>query len=262
MIKVRNALFTVLLSVFFVSCAKLPIHQSQKVEKEEAAVIAINEVGLYDSDNKLKYGLFHDSEHLYISLVFLDPMALKGLKSGGLNIYLDPKGKQKKEQGLCFPVKEEGKSKKLNGEAEEIDSRGSRGKKIKLDPERMLSLLPEYAIWKSGKEEQVFRWRIENYPCRVRLKFNKLKQLEYQARIPLDLIFPVDSDRKLLAVGLECESELPKQAPAVLNDSGARTGGGRRAPAGMKGGGSRSGEETAQSTASSLDLWFKVKLED
>ena len=86
--------------IFFSSCSKLPVYNSQKYvanEKEDF----INPLSAnFDKKNNISYGVANDDTHLYVQAIFRKRESFMKIMRGGLTVYFDQEGKKKKKYQL------------------------------------------------------------------------------------------------------------------------------------------------------------------
>lgn len=58
----------------------------------------------YDGDTKLQFAVANDTANLYLCLKVTDEPTQMRIFRGGLNIWIDPKGKKKETTGVTFPM--------------------------------------------------------------------------------------------------------------------------------------------------------------
>lgn len=78
----------------------------------------------YDGVTRLQFSITNDTGSLYLCLLVNDDRTQMRLFKGGLNIWLDPKGKKKETVGLTFPLRHEHKKTEPADEQQSEDQPG------------------------------------------------------------------------------------------------------------------------------------------
>jgi len=264
----RILIFTVL-ALSLVSCAKTPMYISTYNGDRD-----YSQSTFYDQENKIRWSVNNTKDLLFIRLEFEDPLIQMKIAKNGMRLYLDAKGKKKRDFWVHYPIPKKPDMNKIrtrmkNNEPDKAFERMDRPMEIVLPPDAR--------IYKYGQEIALKVADVNKY-LDIAMKAEN-GEMTYELTLPLaylknDKIKTVEE----LSIGLVSEFELPKiQTPAGSGDKmqarGGKGGGSGRG--GMRGGrGSASGVRGGKGVGSrsqmnslpqgelhkAFSVWYKVKL--
>ncbi len=269
-------IFLILSSViFFSSCAKLPVYQSQKNVSNEKENFINPLHTSFDKKSNISYGVANDTTHIYVQAIFRERENLMKIMRGGLTVYFDPDGKKKKKYEL--------KIEKTEVQLTEYEMMIRQGNSNLSNPQQnmpaTIDLMFNKVTWDKDGDKFVFYRNMQKEPIAINLGPNKQNDLMLEIKMPLSEL-PISKDQSLLSIGIESSSvtsgNMSGQRPnAGMSGGGSRGGGGGGGRGGGGGGGGRGGgggmsggksgggsrpSGSLQSGMEPLKLWFQVQL--
>lgn len=176
---------------------------------------------VYDIKSGIMAGISNDDRNLYVMMKITSPVLKQQILMTGMTLWVDPKGKKKKNKGLVFPMKKlrEG-NRGMQGAANHsqvqkpgmnhLNNRFETG----MEPMELINLLGEGTTEIANNISQL------GINCMVRLSDND--DLLYEASIPLNRLFDepdlylVDS-LKTFSVGFETGFvSIPMERPGAI----------------------------------------------
>lgn len=215
----------------------------------------------YDAKSKLQYAIANDHENLYVCIKASDQQTQMKMIMGGMNIYLDAKGKKSEATFLAFPLaKQGGQQRQMNpGKRPDVS-------KMKRD---FVNSLKEMHLTGFFNPVQNGITPLQNkYGINVALDWDANDILIYEAVIPLKTFFKNEltaSDTlSKIGIGIKLNGI---EIPQMLGGGGMPPGGMGGGPpsggmpgGGRPGGGRPAGAGTNNTLFEANKIWMHVKL--
>lgn len=253
----------IFLALFSLSCAKIPVYQSQNLSGQPNPEFSTIPTTHFDKKNNIRYGVAVNDTNLFFSATFSERNTYPRIMRSGLNLYFDPQGKKSKK----YALKIERSTDLLN--RQNLQGRQTPNPAMQGNMAVAINNALKKVTWNANGEEFTFYRSPHLYSIEVNFTTNEYNELVLELQMPIKEI-PVAGDHTFSA-GLETGSSVPtmKANSSMPNYSG--TGRGRGSGGGMGGmsggGGGRGGQmksmEQRPNNASSshaISSWFKVAL--
>jgi len=151
----------------------------------------------YDGNTKLQFAFANDTGNLYVCLKITDDPTQLRLFSGGLGIWIDPKGKKKESVGISFPLKGdhtpegsggEGKRRKQSQDpGEQQDPRTQKADALRLKQHAFLTQTTIRIKGFAGVPEQSVPLK-NDFGINVAFNWDSLNILSIEYKFPLALV--------------------------------------------------------------------------
>lgn len=274
--KIIQKIVQITITILLVSsCAKLPLHQSKRVED---VPIATNN-RYYDIKGKISYDIYNDDQNIHLHIAASDYATQVKILKLGFTIWMDQKGKKNEDKGIIFPQKQVGNSsfKQEGGRPTRQMNMNSQDKEKKqmtqLHMQYQLSPKNMTLIGMEGEDsKRVVNADLDKSDIKTSIYFDTLNDLHYQVIIPIDKIFTEEKyNDSIFSIGLESgfiEMNYGGSSQGGSVRGGKGSGGGMRGggmPGSGKGGGHSGGNGAGNSGQRStlsepVKIWFKVSL--
>nr|WP_321355826.1 hypothetical protein [uncultured Draconibacterium sp.] len=252
----------IFLTLFSLSCAKLPVYQSQDLSGKPTPEFSTIPTTHFDKKNNIRYGVAENDTNFFYTATLSDRNSYSRIMRGGLNLYFDPQGKKGKKYAL-----------KIERSTDQLKQQKLQGRKSQ-DPAMQgniaaaINTTLKKVTWDANGEEFTFYRSPHLYAIEINFTTNDYNELVLELQMPLKEI-PVAADQTF-AAGLEIgSSSTPmrgSRSMAGYSSSGRGKGGGG-GMRGMSGGGGRGGQmkgmsqrPNSASSSGSISSWFKVAL--
>ena len=276
--KMKSLIFSAILLGAVAGCARLPVYQAEYVSNPQN----IGDPQHYDKKGKIKYDVYNDDKNVYVSIKTLDYYAQVKILKFGLTLWLDEKGKKKKEKGIVFPM-ESGFQKPTQSQGGQRMMPGGKESLLQLHSMYELSDKNILLIGFDGKDSKRELYpKRETYDISATITFDSLNNaLNYLAVIPIDKIISKDDNDKTFSIGLESGfldmGNMPGPGmrggmrPGGMGGGmgggmpgGGMPGGGMGGRGGMKGGmpGGHSMATMRTALTTPVKVWFAAKLSE
>lgn len=257
--------------IFLLSCVKMPIQQSMKVENETTTT----SLNYFDANDKISYDFFNDDKNLHVYIATAEYTTQMKILKFGFTLWLDQEGKKNKDKGIIFPLEMKGGNdfKRGRGRSTAAASNPSDKMQQMLAQIRKQFEVSPKIITLIGMEDDNSRINIntelEKSDISVSITFDSLNVLRYKAIIPIEKIFTdVKYRDNLMSIGFASGFlEMDMNDMPQGRNGGGMSGGGNRGSmqgGGMQGGGRPGGSggnaSQYQKLMESVDVWFKVSL--
>ncbi|WP_204273800.1 hypothetical protein [Draconibacterium mangrovi] len=255
----------IFLSLFFFSCAKIPVYQSQDLSGKPTPEFSAIPTTHFDKKNNIRYGVAVNDTNFFFTATLCDRNTYPRIMRSGLNLYFDPQGKKSKK----YALKIERSPDQLN--RQNLQGRPMQEPGMNGNMAAAINTALKKVTWDANGEEFTFYRSPHLYAIEVNFTTNKYNELVLELQMPIKEI-PVAGDHTFSA-GLEMGSSVPpvKGSGSMSNYSGSGrgrgSGGGMGRMSGGGGGGGRGGQmkgmqqhPTGASSSSAVSSWFKVAL--
>ncbi len=261
-----NMVGYILLALFSMSCAKLPVYQSQNLSGKPSPEFSAIPTTHFDEKNNIRYGVAVNDTNFFLTATLSDRTSYARIMRSGLNLYFDPQGKKSKKYAL-----------KIERSPDQLSRQNIQGRPT-LDPAMQgnmaaaINSVLKKVTWDANGEEFTFYRSPHLYAIEINFSTNEYNELVFELQMPLKEI-PVAEDRTF-AAGLETGNSVPTMigSGSMSNYSGSGRGrGSGGGMGGMSGGGGRGSgrgsqmkgmqqHPTGSSSSSAISSWFKVAL--
>lgn len=153
------------------------------------------DMAFYDEKMSIVSDISNDHENIYIKIRVTDYVALNRLFLGGLTVWFNEDGKTKKKVGISFPLAEEMSLEfktqftRQDGMSEEMIKKLQTQRINKINVKFSLGLAAINVLDEDYKVIQHFSVSKNDTGLSATIKMIDFDLLEYEARIPLDLVF-------------------------------------------------------------------------
>lgn len=261
----KQKIYILLLTLVCFSSCKIsgPAHQSRLEGKAYELKYPI-----YDASSKIRFAVSNDDSLLYVRAEVKERASQMKVSRLGFSVYFDSAVKKGKDIGVTFPIKTD-----LG--------------KIKADPKDKSMVKPNFKvpdefIWNDYNGAKRYNLNSTALPVALELTHTKDGVLEYEAEIPLKLIFPNEfpSD-SIFSIGFVSGaldmSMMPQRGGGMqgqgmggrgqgmqgMGGQGRGSMGGGPPGGGMRGGQGGRGDKAKmmQELMTPISFWVKVKLQ-
>ena len=244
----------------------------------------------YNSDNKVRYHVLHDSENLYLRLGAVDKNTSMKILRGGLTIYLDSLNEENEYVYVKYPImggimveRPEMNSNQRPPEPPSDSMRGgmgnppdSMGPPPNMGGPMAMGQSSGNAIFHDTKNNS-FSTNDSLNPIQITLEATSAEEVNYELKIPFTYFARYYNNNILdFSIGIESGNiELPSEGkggppngggqggpPGGGGSMGAPPSGGQGGPPGGGGGPGGGPEMGEQVDVSSIDFWIHVSLQD
>lgn len=213
------------LMVFFVSCAKMPVYKSQNTDSVPSEFAARTH---FDAKSKIDFGFAHNDTSLQVRMIFTEPATLMKIARKGFTVYFDPEAKKNKDISLKMTPANNGQMQSMALNMPAKRDNGVQRNMMQLN-QRIAERLTA-AVWKTKTDVFAFDPRLSKYPVEVDLFPAEMGQLQLDIKIPISELSASLEELTLLSIGIESE----RMEQAVMK-------GNRQMMSGGMGGGMRGG---------------------
>ena len=202
----------------------------------------------YDSKSEIFYYIDSDQDNIYVYLRFMDETLQKKVLLYGMQIYLDPRNKKKKNLSIKYPI----------GSINEQDNSGSL--RLNYAELRALAVQPVQEIELTGfigKDEKSYLYTHDQEGIHGSIDFDQMGSMFYIMVIPLTEVPGMQENQVTeFSVGIETGHLELTMSPSAMEDIGGKSaGGGRGGGGGRSGGGGRGGSRgSGQSLSQPRDI--------
>ncbi len=251
------------------SCATMTTITSQKESEVAEGALPYR---YYNSKEKIRYHVLHDSENLHLKIGTVDKAATMKIMRGGLTVYFDAEAKKNETVYLQYPVMGSPKMhRSLGGDKPEPPAGGEMPERPQGGMNNMIHI-PGNAIFYNGSEQQDFNVNQENSAIKVSIEQVSEEELNYDLVIPFDKIFPQGNVTEFSVGIVSGIVNVPDMGGAGGPPNGAggppQGGSGGGMPPGggsgdrmpMGGGGPPSGGDGMETAPTAVELWVKIAL--
>lgn len=258
--------------IFLLSCVKMPIQQSMKVENETTTT----SLNYFDANDKISYDFFNDDKNLHVYIATAEYTTQLKILKFGFTLWLDQEGKKNKDKGIIFPQDQSANSNMMR-DGGRMNRTGGANSADKM--QQMLTQIQEQFLASPkimtliGMEDDNSRMNIntelEKLGISVSITFDSLNMLRYKAIIPIDKIFTDEKyGNNLMSIGFSSgflEMDISQMSQG--RSGGGMPGGGNRGSmqgGSMQGGGRPGGSggnaSQFQKLMKPVNIWFKASL--
>ncbi|WP_421920784.1 hypothetical protein [Marinifilum sp.] len=151
----------------------------------------------YHSADKISIKVFNNNQFVDIILETNSPLTLRKIYNLGLSLWIDPNGKSKNVYAVNFPLPTD-----FPYTDKQFRSYLSGFNKVEYQ-EELLDRFQAYEIIDSRINESVLTSTIANDEIvKVKLKTTDQVLFSYQCRIPVQILYPIDTDKKVISIGI------------------------------------------------------------
>lgn len=268
--------FIFLLSIALLQgCASLPKITAITKSDTEISGYSVQ----YDSENKLKYNVEHDSANVYLHLSTSDYSSQVKILNFGLTVYIDETGRKKNGKYFTFPLARTYYKKEM------FNTHGSAGNFTTNQNEKSQQLFQLFQMnnqqlllggFDGPKSTKVLNYPIKNSLVQVNADMNFSGILNYTAVIPKAEIFGNSNPDKIcFSIGIKsgaAENQINSQSQHSVAGMQQGSGGGKSGGMGGRGGGGKSGGGMSgysagnqnrgnyMEMAAPIEFWFQVDI--
>lgn len=224
-------------------------------------VLAIGQA--QNTEDNITYHSIVDEEHIIVELSTVDQATMMSMLHRGFYVYLDAKGKKKKNVSIQYPINSTApqrpeRNERDNNTREKTDEQ----ERKRPDMNELLEEMPRTARFINFDYEEEFHLDLNNLGVTINYNYVEAsKELRYQLKIPKNSIADNDTKLSKLSIGIvtpKITSETKTESSNV-SFGGGGPGGGR----GGQGGGGRGGSQGAppqdeRPEEVSINIWFKA----
>lgn len=252
----------IFLVLFSLSCAKIPVYQSQNLSGKPTPEYSTIPTTHFDKKNNIRYGVAKNDTNFFFTATLSDRTNYPRIMRGGLNLYFDPQGKRSKKYVL-----------KIERSPDQLSRQNLQGRQTP-DPSMQGNMAAaingalKKVTWDANGEVFTFFRSPHMYAIEVKFTSNNSNELVLELLMPLKEI-PVAGD-EIFSIGLEPGSSAPPMRGSGSISGHSSTGRGRGSGGGMggrSGGGGHGGQmksmqqhPTGTSSSAAISSWFKITL--